>query len=55
MKAITFIKAYDGDEALQMISTYEIELMILDIMMPKRNGLEVCQKFVKIILYLFLC
>ena len=37
-------KAYDGDEALQMISTYEVDLMILDIMMPKRNGLEVCQE-----------
>ena len=37
-------KAYDGDEALQMISTYEVDLMILDIMMPNRNGLEVCQE-----------
>ncbi|ABS22113.1 response regulator transcription factor [Bacillus cytotoxicus] len=37
-------KAYDGDEALQMLSMYEIDLMILDIMMPKRNGLEVCQQ-----------
>ena len=37
-------KAYDGDEALQMISTYEVDLMILDIMMPKANGLEVCQE-----------
>lgn len=37
-------KAYDGDEALQKVSTYEVDLMILDIMMPKRNGLEVCQE-----------
>ncbi len=37
-------KAYDGDEALHMLSLYQIDLMILDIMMPKRNGLEVCQQ-----------
>jgi len=37
-------KAYDGEEALHMLSLYQIDLMILDIMMPKRNGLEVCQQ-----------
>ncbi|PDZ11612.1 DNA-binding response regulator [Bacillus pseudomycoides] len=37
-------KAYDGDEALHMLSPHQIDLMILDIMMPKRNGLEVCQQ-----------
>ncbi|MEB3053156.1 response regulator transcription factor [Bacillus pseudomycoides] len=37
-------KAYDGDEALHMLLLYQIDLMILDIMMPKRNGLEVCQQ-----------
>ncbi|WP_307838177.1 response regulator transcription factor [Bacillus cereus group sp. N21] len=34
----------DGDEALHMLSLHQIDLMILDIMMPKRNGLEVCQQ-----------
>ncbi|KEK22443.1 response regulator transcription factor [Bacillus gaemokensis] len=37
-------KAYDGDEALHMLSLQQVDLMILDIMMPKRNGLEVCQQ-----------
>ncbi len=37
-------KAYDGEEALHMLSLHQIDLMILDIMMPKRNGLEVCQQ-----------
>lgn len=30
-------KAYDGDEALQKVSTYEVDLMILDIMMPNET------------------
>ncbi|MBW9157965.1 response regulator transcription factor [Clostridium tagluense] len=37
-------KAYDGEEALQLIDKCNISLIILDIMMPKIDGLEVCNK-----------
>lgn len=37
--------AHDGDAALQIIAAdSEIALIILDIMMPKTDGLEVCRK-----------
>ncbi len=33
-------KAYNGEEALNVIKNEEIHLIILDIMMPKMNGIE---------------
>lgn len=38
--------ARDGAEALEIISEYEPELVLLDIMMPKVDGYEVC-KYIK--------
>lgn len=35
--------AYDGEEALSLAKEIEFDLIILDLMLPKRNGLEVCQ------------
>jgi two-component system alkaline phosphatase synthesis response regulator PhoP len=35
--------AKDGDEALQMAKAIGPDLIILDIMMPKRTGVEVCE------------
>lgn len=35
--------AKDGEEALQKAKVLQPDLIILDIMMPKRNGVEVCQ------------
>lgn len=37
-------KGYDGEEALQIMRTHSIDLLILDVMMPKLNGLEVCRQ-----------
>lgn len=37
-------KAYDGEQALQVIDNYNINLIILDLMMPKIDGIEVCNK-----------
>lgn len=35
--------AYDGEEALQKIKDNEYDMILLDVMLPKRNGFEVCQ------------
>lgn len=37
------ISAKDGDEALEKIKLFKPDLAILDIMMPKRTGLQVCE------------
>lgn len=36
--------AYDGEEALEKIAENVPALVILDLMMPKLDGFEVCQK-----------
>ena len=36
--------AYDGEEALKKIQTFKPHVVILDVMMPKMNGYEVCKK-----------
>jgi len=36
--------AGDGESALQMIGEHRPDLVLLDVMMPKRNGYEVCQQ-----------
>ena len=38
------IKAYDGEQALEKIEQNEIHLMILDIMMPKKDGLSTLEE-----------
>ncbi|MBS1633752.1 MAG: response regulator transcription factor [Bacteroidetes bacterium] len=37
------ITAKDGDEALEKVRRNLPDLVVLDIMMPKKNGVEVCQ------------
>nr|WP_209973544.1 response regulator transcription factor [Paenibacillus eucommiae] len=37
-------KAYDGQEALERFEQNEYHLVVLDIMMPKMDGLEVCRR-----------
>ena len=41
------IKAYNGNEALQKIKENEIHLIILDIMMPEKDGLETLEELRK--------
>jgi DNA-binding response OmpR family regulator len=36
--------ARDGDEALTEVERFRPDLVLLDVMMPKRDGFEVCQR-----------
>lgn len=36
--------AYDGEEALQKIKDTEYDIVLLDVMLPKLTGFEVCQQ-----------
>ncbi len=38
------LKAYDGEQALQMLQQEEIHLIILDLMMPKMDGIHAIMK-----------
>ena len=43
-KSYTLIKATDGEEALDIITREQPDLIIMDIQLPKMNGLEVTRK-----------
>lgn len=43
-EGLTVIKAYDGEEALSKLEMYDIQLIILDIMMPKLDGIRATLK-----------
>lgn len=36
--------ARDGEEALRLVESFAPHLVLLDVMMPRRNGLEVCRR-----------
>ena len=40
---VELLTAADGEEALAMVERLRPDLVFLDIMMPKRNGFEVCR------------
>ncbi|PNZ67924.1 response regulator transcription factor [Staphylococcus croceilyticus] len=35
--------AYDGEEALEKVNEVQPELIVLDVMLPKKDGIEVCK------------
>jgi len=37
-------EAYDGEEGLKLVAEYNPDLIILDVIMPKLDGYEVCQR-----------
>ena len=41
------LKAYDGEQALKLLNKNEIHLIILDVMMPKKDGIETLQEIRK--------
>jgi two-component system alkaline phosphatase synthesis response regulator PhoP len=44
---VNFFSAQNGEEALEIIKTEKPQLVFLDVMMPKMNGMEVCRKVKK--------
>ena len=36
--------AYDGEEALRMATENSYDMILLDVMLPKMDGFEVCQQ-----------
>ncbi|AQP54295.1 DNA-binding response regulator [Vagococcus penaei] len=36
--------AFDGEEAVEMVTEVEPDLILLDLMLPKKDGLEVCRE-----------
>ncbi len=41
------LAAYDGEEALEIFAQEAADIIVLDIMLPKKNGLEVCREIRK--------
>jgi DNA-binding response OmpR family regulator len=40
----TVVQAADGEEALRLFGAQSVDLVVLDIMLPKLDGLEVCKR-----------
>lgn len=36
--------AYDGNDALEKVEEIKPDLILLDIMLPQRDGIEVCRE-----------
>jgi two-component system alkaline phosphatase synthesis response regulator PhoP len=41
---VTFLTAENGMDALELINAEKPQLVFLDVMMPKMNGMEVCRQ-----------
>lgn len=44
---VNFLSAENGEEALAIIQEEQPQLVFLDVMMPKMNGMEVCRRVKK--------
>lgn len=43
-EGFTLLKASDGIEALNLLERHKVDLAILDVMMPRMDGIETCMK-----------
>ncbi|MGN1118639.1 MAG: response regulator transcription factor [Acutalibacteraceae bacterium] len=43
-KNVSLITAKDGAEAVELVENERFDLIILDVMMPKKNGIEACRE-----------
>src|SRR5688500_216803 len=46
-EGVEFLTAENGEEALEIIQEENPQLVFLDVMMPKMNGMEVCRRIKK--------
>ena len=46
-EGVNFFTAENGEQALEIIQTEKPQLVFLDVMMPKMNGMEVCRRVKK--------
>jgi DNA-binding response OmpR family regulator len=46
-EGVSFFTAENGEQALEIIQEEKPQLVFLDVMMPKMNGMEVCQRVKK--------
>ncbi len=46
-EGVNFLTAENGEEALDIIQEEKPQLVFLDVMMPKMNGMEVCRRVKK--------
>lgn len=46
-EGINVLSAYDGESALEMLKERSIDLIILDIMLPGKNGMQICREIRK--------
>jgi two-component system, OmpR family, alkaline phosphatase synthesis response regulator PhoP len=46
-EGVVFFTAENGEQALEIIQTEKPQLVFLDVMMPKMNGMEVCRRVKK--------
>jgi two-component system, OmpR family, alkaline phosphatase synthesis response regulator PhoP len=46
-EGVEFLSAENGEEALKIIQEENPQLVFLDVMMPKMNGMEVCRRIKK--------
>ena len=46
-EGVNFFSAQNGEEAFEIIKAEKPQLVFLDVMMPKMNGMEVCRKVKK--------
>jgi len=46
-EGVNFLIAGNGEDALQIINQEKPQLVFLDVMMPKMNGIEVCRRVKK--------
>lgn len=46
-EGVSFLMAENGEQALEIIQAEKPQLVFLDVMMPKMNGMEVCRRVKK--------
>src|SRR5215212_6665848 len=46
-EGVSFLTAENGEQALEIIQAENPQLVFLDVMMPKMNGMEVCRRVKK--------